>query len=246
MQQLDLKIIAAKLESYEETIISRLIDRAQFHADLRCYEPGHSGFSGETNRSLFDLRLHYQEKTDSLFGRFCVPEERPFTRGLEPPKRKVILPKVSLNIDDYNKVSVTDSVLESYLKLIPKLCPEGDDMQYGSCVEKDVYAVQAIARRIHYGALYVGESKYRSNPDLYSSLINKCDTEAIIELITRKDVEDQIIERIRIKTDKTQETVNRLIRNTIDPDTVAEFYLNVIIPLTKKGEVLYLMNRGKN
>lgn len=246
MQQLNLEIIAAKLEGFEETIISRLIDRAQFYSDLRIYEPGHSGFSGESNRCLFDLRLHYQEKMDSLFGRFCVPEERPFTKGLHPPQREVILPKNNLNIDDYNKVSVTDDVLKGYLKLIPELCHDGDDMQYGSCVEKDVYAVQAIARRIHYGALYVGESKYRTNPELFTSLIEKHDTDSMLENITRKDVEEKIIERIRIKTDKIQETVNRLVRNTIDPDVVAQFYRDTIIPLTKKGELLYLLNRGKD
>ena len=77
----ELHLIAAQLEGLEETIITKLIDRAQFKANLVAYEAGKSGFDGAENESLFDLRLRYHEEMDAYFGRFCVPEERPFTPG---------------------------------------------------------------------------------------------------------------------------------------------------------------------
>ena len=38
---------------------------------------------------------------------------------------------------------------------------------------------------------------------------------------------------------------NSAIRRVIDPDHIVDFYRSCIIPLTKKGEVLYLLNRKK-
>jgi chorismate mutase len=75
---LEIDTIAARLEGLEETNISKLIDRAQFCVNKRIYRPGESGFEGENKRSLFLLRLFFHEKIDAQFGRFCVPEERPF------------------------------------------------------------------------------------------------------------------------------------------------------------------------
>lgn len=245
-QLLDLRYIAARLEGLEETIISKLVDRAQFCENLRIYQSGQSGFAGESDRCLFDIRLRFQEEMDSRFGRFCVPEERPYTKNLPSAQRKVVLPQAGLALDDFDKVNVTGDILNSYLKLIPLLCKHGDDNQYGSSVEHDVYAVQAIARRIHYGAMYVAESKYLYSPEIYKKLADENDSTGILENLTRKEVEDSIINRIRDKAKSTQACVNHMVRNYVDPEVVVNFYRDTIIPLTKKGEVLYLLNRRKN
>ncbi|NLG18732.1 MAG: chorismate mutase [Fibrobacter sp.] len=242
-EQLDLTLIASRLESFEETIIASLIDRAQFSVNQIVYQPGKSGFAGESEKSLFSVRLFYQECIDAQFGRFCVPEERPFSDNIPIPQRKVTLPGTGLFIDDYNKISVTAEILDCYQNLIPRLCRPGDDGQWGSSVENDVYAIQSIARRIHYGALYVAETKYRSEPHLYRDLIKKGDTDAIMEKITRKEVEEHITRRVREKTTSIQAAVNPLIRYIIDPDVVVDYYRDTVIPLTKKGEILYLINR---
>jgi hypothetical protein len=47
-----LESIAAHLEALVETIISRLLERAQFCENLRVYQPGQSGFTGESQRCL--------------------------------------------------------------------------------------------------------------------------------------------------------------------------------------------------
>jgi chorismate mutase len=242
-EKLDLSFIAARLEGLEETIITRLIDRAQFSANGSIYKKGHSGFKGENQLSLFTIRLTQQEQMDARFGRFCVPEERPFTKDLPVPQRVVSLPDIGLKIINCNVISQANEILSSYLDLIPKICSNEDDGQYGSSVEHDIYAIQAIARRIHYGSLYVAESKFLSAPDEYNRLIKERNTEILLDKLTRKEVEDKIIIRIRDKTASVQACVNKLVRKVIDPEQVANYYRDWIIPLTKKGEIAYLFNR---
>ena len=239
----NLQSIAEKLESLEETIIYKLIDRAQFAHNPAAYAPGSSGFSGESNKSLFELRLFHQESMDAQFGRFYVPEERPFSKDLPQTRRSVNLPDTGLAKIDYETVNLCDRIQTAYLKLLADICPQGDDEQYGSSVEHDVYALQAIARRIHYGALYVAESKFSTSPGEYGSLIKAGDTSALMGLLTRAEVEEKIIDRVRNKVAFIQEQVNPDLRNLVDPNNVLSFYREVIIPLTKDGEIAYLLNR---
>lgn len=242
--ELKLELIAAHLEGLEETIISKLIDRAQFCANPPAYRHGASGFAGATDQSLFDLRLHAQESIDAQFGRYVVPEERPFCTNLPAICRAVSLPHIPLHLADYNQVNLTALIRQRYFELLAHLCPPGDDHQYGSSVEHDVAALQAISRRIHFGAFYVAESKYREQPHAYENWIALRDRLAILAQLTRKSVEDAIIERVRQKVAYAQAQVNRKVRICIDPDCVLQFYRDTIIPLTKEGEIEYLLHRS--
>jgi chorismate mutase len=240
---MQLSEITEHLEAIEETIVFKLIDRAQYRENAVIYQSGKSGFSGWLDKSLFEIRLRYHEEMDAQFGRFCVPEERPFTPELPLPRRKVLLPETGLAIDSYDTVNLTEEISAGYRRLVAELCVDGDDGQYGSSVEHDVYALQAIARRVHYGSLYVAESKFISAPQCFGALIDARDGSGLLGLLTRKDVEEKILMRVREKTVAVQATVNSAVRRSIDPDIVVEFYRDCIIPLTKKGEVLYLLNR---
>jgi len=239
----DLDKIATDLEGLEETIIARLIDRAQFRQNSIAYQPGKSGFKGETELSLFGLRLKYQEEMDACFGRFAVPEERPFNKDLPESKRQVSLPDNCLRLADYNVVNLTDKILVSYLDIIPKICSPGDDAQYGSSVEHDVYTIQAISRRIHYGAMYVGESKYLSDPSAFKKAVEAGDLTTLETLLTRPEVEQRILRRVQEKVTILQAAAKANTRFTIDPGVVRDYYAAHIIPLTKEGEILYLLNR---
>ncbi len=241
--EMNLENIAAKLEGLEETIILKLIDRCQFKANPSVYERGKSGFEGEKTKSLLEVRLYYEERMDALFGRYKQPEERPFNDNLPKPKRHVSIPEAMFSIRNYDIVNLCAEILSSYIGLIPKICKEGDDGQYGSSVVADVYALQAIAERIHFGSLYVAECKYINSPALYSKLIADKDESGIINALTRKEVENKIISRIFEKVAHVQGTVNTNVRNTIEPNVIFEYYRDYIIPLTKKGELLYLLNR---
>ncbi len=182
---------------------------------------------------------------DAQFGRFCVPEERPFFKDLPRPQRTVILPDTGLAVGNFDCVNMMDKIVDAYLALMPRACRAGEDGQYGSSVEHDVYAVQAIARRIHYGSLYVAESKFLDTPELFSQLAAEGDEAAIIAQLTRTEVEVRIVQRIGEKAAAMQSTVKPGIRHSIDPEVIAEFYRDTIVPLTKKGEALYLLNRKR-
>lgn len=240
---MELDLIAARLEGLEETIIHKLIDRAQFRANTKVYIPGKSGFTGSKGESLLEVRLFYQEEMDAQFGRYRQPEERPFNRNLPSPKRIVQIPDTGLSIDDYDKVNLTKKIFTSYIDLVPEICPSGDDMQYGSTVVTDVYALQAIAERIHFGSLYVAECKFQNDPHRYRELIQSKDEDGIVAALTRKEVENRIIKRVAEKVAYIQARVNTKVRNVINPEVILSYYRDYIIPYTKKGELCYLLNR---
>jgi chorismate mutase len=250
MVTLDLNLIAAHLEGLEETIIHRLIDRAQFAANPTAYAPGESGFSGAGEKSLFDLRLRYQEEMDATFGRYYVPEERPFHRDLPPSRRTVRLPESPLAIADWDLVNVTPALAAGYLAFLSRLCAGApgmpdDDGQYGSSVEHDVLTIQAIARRVHFGALYVAESKYRGKPAAFDTLVESGDRDAVADRITRPEVEQRILRRVADKVDYVQATINETVRRKIDSALVLDLYRDLIIPMTKEGELRYLFSRSR-
>jgi chorismate mutase len=240
----DLGSIADNLEGLEETIIFMLINRAQFAENKVIYEPNQSGFEGAAGQSLFEIRLRRHEEMDAEFGRFCVPEERPYMRNLPLPKRKVSLPPTGLHVDDCDVVNVTQEIQAAYLELIPAICPEGDDRNYGSSVEHDVAALQAIGRRVHFGALYVAESKFQADPRTYEALVKIGNRTGLLKALTRQDVEERILARIAAKVDHIQSQINPLVRRSVPADAIIDFYRRHVIPLTKEGEIRYILNRN--
>ncbi|MBU8913329.1 MAG: chorismate mutase [Spirochaetales bacterium] len=247
MVSVDLSVIAAHLEGLEETIIHRLIDRAQFRENPAAYSPGRSGFNDAGDRSLFDLRLRHQEEMDAAFGRFEVPEECPFHADLPAPRRSVALPESPLEPTAAAAVNCTPGIVETYLKFVPALCESGNDGQHGSSVEHDVLAIQAIGRRVHYGALYVAESKYRASPAQHSAAAESAaagDRSPLLALITRPEIEDRILRRVSEKVDYIQAPLNLVVRRRIDPQIVLRLYRDTIIPMTKRGEIDYLLARA--
>lgn len=241
----DLDHIAAVLESLEETIINKLIDRAQFRINSIAYQTGKSGFKGEPEASLFQLRLKFHEIMDAQFGRFLVPEERPFNGNLPGARRSVSVDESFLSIGDYDKANVNEQIQKKYLSLVPEICSGGDDGQYGSSVEHDVFALQAISRRIHYGALYVAERKFRDNREQLQELVQKRDIALLEKKLTRAEVEDKILSRVTNKVNHLQKDVDKKLRVIVSERIVRDFYADCIIPLTKQGEILYLLNRRR-
>lgn len=240
---MELGNIASILESLEETIIFKLIDRAQYCSNPIIYEPGKSEFQGE-EKSLFELRLFHQESMDAIFGRFMCPEERPFFKELPQSKRQVTPQYPELDIDNFNKINLTSKIKNDYLNLIPLICKNGDDNQYGSSVEHDVYALQAVSRRIHFGAFFITECKFRDDPGEYTKLIKQKNTGKLLKKLTRPEIEEKILLRVKEKVRYAQEKANCKIRKIINPDTILKYYEKSIIPLTKEGEIAYLYNRN--
>lgn len=239
----DLGKVAAVLESLEETIIYRLLDRAQFAVNPGIYLPDAVPMPGHAGRSFLEVRLLLQEGVDAVFGRFMVPEERPYSRGLPQALRTTPKSVNAFPPMDFEAVSQSDAILAAYQALVPRLCPAGDDGHYGSSVEMDVALLQALGRRVHYGALYVAESKYLADTAGYRAMIDRRDTAGLMDALTRPEIEARILLRVREKLDFIQQRVNTAIRRQVDPELIMDFYRDSVIPLTKNGEVAYLLRR---
>lgn len=240
---LKLETIASRLAGLEETLIYKLLDRAQFAANAGAYAPGASGFTPSELPSLFDLRLRMQEDLDTRFGRYRIPEERPFHRDLAPPRRLPPQTETGLVIDDLEQVNVAPLICQAYLDLLPRLCLDSDDGQWGSSVEHDVICLQALGRRIHFGALYVGESKFREDPVKFGALVAAHDDAGLMAAITRVEVEERVLTRVRAKVEAIQSVSDPALRRLVDPQAVVDFFRTAIIPLTKDGEIRYLYQR---
>ena len=240
---LSLDTIASRLAGLEETLIYKLLDRAQFASNPGAYTDGQSGFRPAETASLFDLRLRFQETLDTQFGRYRIPEERPFHLDLPQPRRIPPQADTGLSISDLEIVNVTEPIREAYLGLLPRLCATGDDGHWGSSVEHDVICLQALGRRIHYGALYVGESKYGEDPAKFQSLVKNRDDAGLMASITRAEVEERVLARVRSKVEAIQSVSDPALRRLADPDQIVGFFRTAIIPLTKVGEIRYLYQR---
>ena len=77
------------------------------------------------------------------------PDEYAFTSPLPEP----ILPP--LEFDQFlepNDININSKIMEVYLNdIVPAICKNTDDKNYGSSVTKDIEALQALSKRIHFG-----------------------------------------------------------------------------------------------
>jgi len=128
-----------------------------------------------------------------------------------------------------------------------------DDGNYGSAATLDVEILQSISKRVHYGK-FVSEAKFIQNPGAFIPHILKPDRQALAALITKPEVERQLLARLQkkaetygqdIEADAELAIVNGHMNGTckIDVDGVVDLYESYIIPLTKEVEVEYLLHR---
>ncbi|ERP30980.1 chorismate mutase [Chitinivibrio alkaliphilus] len=243
--ELRLQDIAKQLEALEDTIIFRCIDRAQYAQNRAVYEEGRFDFRWSNEDSLLTYKHRFSEETDAVLGRFRVPEERPFFSELpEPAESLKDTTDVGLYIEDYNSINVTKKIRQAYLDdFVFTGLSKKDDGEYGTTVELDIFCLQALSRRIHFGAFFVAEAKYQADPEVYDALIMAKDRTGLWEHLTRQSVENAILQRVEEKVQKIQEVSKPDVRVRIAPQVLTAFYKNHIIPLTKEGEVQYLLNR---
>jgi chorismate mutase len=74
----------------------------------------------------------------------------------------------------------------------------GDDEQHGSTSLCDIAVLQALSRRVHYGK-FVAESKYRSDPMAYQTLVHENNAKGVMALLTDDIVEKKVLRRARLK-----------------------------------------------
>lgn len=248
---LDLSRIRFQLIRLEDTITFHLIERVQFPLNKTIYTPGALPIP-DSGLSFFDYYFSQQEKLQSLIRRFESPDEYAFfPDAIQKPLLKPLnYPKILHK----NDVCVNDKIKNFYIeKFLPVACPNfgredrGESQEnYGSTSTCDIACLQALSRRIHFGK-FVAESKFQSDPELYTRLIKAEDREAIGESITNRAVEQQVLDRLRLKAEtygKDPSTLGGIEQPVkINVDAVVSMYKDFVIPLTKEVEVEYLMQR---
>jgi chorismate mutase len=235
----------------EDTITFHLIERVQFPLNKTIYEPGAVEIDTEKDLSLMDWYLREQEKLQSLIRRFDSPDEYPF---FPDAKQQPILKALNYpQILHPNDVNVNSDIKKFYIeKFLPAVCPDfgredrGESAEnYGSSATCDIACLQALSRRIHFGK-FVAESKFRSEPELYTRLIKAGDRDGIGNSITKPEVEKQVLARLALKAQTygmDPSTDGNESNRKINVEKVVDMYKDFVIPITKVVEVEYLMQR---
>ncbi|GFR42166.1 hypothetical protein Agub_g3018, partial [Astrephomene gubernaculifera] len=200
---LSLANIRSSLIRQEDTIIFSFIERAQFCRNLPVYTPDAipvPGFDRSGRRySLLEYVLRETERLHGSVRRYTSPDEHAFFPDDLPP---LVLPPISYASPLHpvaEALNINDTILRVYLEdILPGLTAPGDDFNYGSSATLDVPCLQALSKRIHYGK-FVAEAKFLAKPEQYSALIRGGDAEGIMQLLTDKEVERRVVERVRRK-----------------------------------------------
>lgn len=270
---LSLERIRSVLIRLEDTIIFDLIERAQFAHNPRIYQRG--GFKELQDLGFQGSWLEWFLKETEIFHakarRYTSPDEYPFTSDLPKP----VLPPLSFPQILYpNTVNVNPSILSFYTcAIVPRITRRAtlslashkrangvtgndefeDDGNHGSAATIDVEVLQSISKRVHYGK-FVSEAKFIQNPGAFIPHILKPNRVALESLITKPEVERQLLLRLQkkaatyaqdIAVEGEPEHVTGNVNGSckIDVDGVVDLYESYIIPLTKEVEVDYLLHR---
>ncbi|MFW5997017.1 MAG: chorismate mutase [Lentisphaeria bacterium] len=238
--QLLLKNIRNVLVRLEETIMFNLIERGQFKRNTIIYNPDSFATIGE--ECLVDYLLHETEKIHARVRRYNSPDEHPFYDDLP----EAVIPALNYQENPLHphNININCTIKKQYLHyIIPLICCEGDDQQYGSSAVADVACLQSLSKRIHYGK-FVAESKFRQDSQKFTTLIRRNDRAALQEAITDEEVEMQVLQRIRRKASTyLHELTADASSNSVTPEALVTIYREFIIPLTKQVEVEYLLQR---
>lgn len=121
-------------------------------------------------------------------------------------------------------------IRDQYLKKLDLLCEQGDDEEYEDTVRADIKVLTEVSKRVHSG-MCVMEAKYHE--DGYDALVKAGDYAGVLNRLTNREVEAQVLARVREKA----------AQHGLDPDFIHDFYKDCIIPLTRRVEVEYIFLR---
>jgi len=189
--------------------------------------------------------LSETEKVHAKARRYTSEEEHAFfpveTGNVSPVISRLPYPPLLVP----QSININDEILQLYIdKVVPSICPEGDDEQHGSSALCDIACLQALSRRIHIGK-FVAEQKFVAEPDKFTELVNARDICGINELLTNDLVEERVCQRARIKTVAFGQDAfsDADVGFKVAPNVIVELYRDMIIPLTKQVQVRYLFER---
>ena len=261
--RLTLDNIRTALIRQEDTIIFSLIERSQFKRNTEIYEAGAVSvpcFDSKTGemKSLLEFTLREIEQLHGKLRRYTSPDERAFFDDKLPPLLLKPMDFPSVLMPWITTINMNHVVYKEYIaQIVPAVTQEGTDNNFGSTVIADVTCLQALSKRTHMG-MFVAEAKFRSNRELYTRLIRENDREAIMESLTDASVEERVAKRVRNKAATYGQNVNDVLPDLqrmnemmkesqddfkVAPESVADLYVNWLMPLTKRVQVEYFMQR---
>lgn len=244
---LDLDNIRESLIRMEDTIVFDLIERAQFYEQKSIYDTSKLSVPG-FDRCFLDWVIVETEKVHSKIRRYEATDEIAF---FPDEVEKTILPPLNLPpvLAYYHKeINVNDEIKRYYVeRIVPTVsaAPGEQPENHGSVAITDLECLQAISRRVHFGK-FVAESKFQTEPERFGALIRAQDAKGIDDAITNSAVEKKVLERIASKTDTYSGPSLRWsqkVQGKLTGAIVGTIYKELIIPLTKKVEVDYLLRR---
>ncbi|KAI5296651.1 chorismate mutase aro7 [Ascosphaera acerosa] len=234
----------------------------QFPLNSPIYTPGGVKIP-DSDLSLMDWLLWQRERADSVVRRYESPDEYAFFPAAlrKPVLAPINYPQVLHVPPTKDAINISPTLKRRYIaEILPAICrhdraPRGEaEENYGSSATADVAVLQALSRRVHYGA-FVAEAKFRKDPETYVRLIKAGDRDGIAREITDAAQEQKVLQRLRRKAqtygqDLDGEGAGGSLGASssgfkIDVDAVVNMYKNIVIPLTKELEVDYLMSRLK-
>jgi len=246
---MSLDSIRSTLIRQEDSIIFALIERAQFRQNQAIYakgilqlDPSIPDYPFLKTLSFLEYLLLETEKLHGKVRRYTSPEEHAFFPEHLPDP--ILTPLQFPALLAPNTVDVNAQVLHLYInEVVPAVCKEGDDEQHGSSVLADITLLQALSRRIHLGK-FVAETKFQEEEAKYRALVGADDVDGVMSLLTNSAVEARVLARAKLKASTYgQDIMGETEACKVEPDVIAAIYRDVIIPLTKDVEVLYLFER---
>jgi chorismate mutase len=234
---MELYRIRDRLIELEDIIIKGLWERSNYKQNLPIYEHNAEQFKYKNNYegTYFDFMFKQIENVHSIAGRYNCFDERPFYKGLQEcqvtREYNSQIPEEILKFS--KKINFSPWIKIAYLNFITELCEEGEDAHYGDSILSDIFNLQAVSKRIHYGIL-VMEAKYKDNQTQYDELLTQNNDIAIGSALKNVSVEQKVLQRVREKSIKT---------GFKKPGIVVKFFKNCIIPMTIQVELDYIFSK---
>lgn len=239
--------VRESLVRQEDTIVFSLLERAKFPLNAPMYtQPTNlvPGFCG----SFVELVVKETEAVQAKAGRYANPEEHPFFPDNLPPSLAPSRKYTQFLHPAGTSININKAIWDMYFtQLLPLFAVPGDDGEYAATGARDIDCLQALSRRIHYGK-FVAEVKFRGSPQDYEPAIRSKDENALMELLTFKNVEDIVKKRVEKKAtvfgqDVTIDGGENDRNYKVDPPVVGRLYEEWVMPLTKLVQVEYLLRR---
>ncbi len=222
--------LRVRLDQMTNRIVSRLKDRSRFPLNEAVYRPDGVPIHGRSGVSLLQFALEGLEAYHASLGRYDYPDETPL--ALPVPPTTTVTRTIGRPYIPRLQISLRDDLLSFYDRLLPQLCPPGDDPDtYGETAYVDSDLLELLHERINVGR-YVAQAKLDRDPGVLD-LVR--DPERLRAALRDPAREETLINAAR----------SIAVRYELDPDLTADVF-RWIVDRTLTVEVAYLQQVARS